>query len=201
MPSANNQFGRKYIAAKLVTHNVVDSVMVKAFFPRYATNHPSGTTPNWYYYWKQTPANLEPNVYGGPFCSDTIYGYFWHRGYSEGEPYFHACSLANEVNVSQGYPSWHEGIDCYGEVCLHEHNHYSNWTGWWGNHQYDSLYGDQDHDYIPSVLEPSFGLDSTRGDSDNDGIDDFEEIAYDAMRNWSAGSADSLDWAHPGHQH
>lgn len=203
LPSDNNQFGRKYLKASLPKYSAAESIMVKVYYPKYAANHPGGITgtPNWYYYWGQTPANLEPDEYGGTYCNDSTYGYFRYWWYSAGETMFHICDLASMFNVSPGYPSHSSGIDCFGEVCLHEHNHYANWWNWWGNHQYDSLYADRDHDYIPSVLEPSFGLDSTQSNTDHDLIDDFEEIAYDAMRNWIPHSIDTLDWANPGHQY
>jgi hypothetical protein len=203
LPADNNQFGKKYIKVSLPNYNVAESVLVRFYYPSDATNHPGqgmGLTPNWYYYWGQTPANLEPDDYGGTYCNDSTYGYFHLWGYTSAENMFHICDLASFINLSRGYPSRSTGIDCFSETCLHEHKHYSNWWGWWGHHQYDSTYADRDGDYIPSVLEPLMGFDSTQRDSDNDRIDDEEETAYDAMRNWIPNSIDSLDWANPGHQ-
>jgi hypothetical protein len=39
LPDSNNQFGVKYLKASLVDYDVAESVMVKVFFPKYATNH------------------------------------------------------------------------------------------------------------------------------------------------------------------
>lgn len=55
------------------------------------------------------------------------------------------------------------------------------------------------------MSEPGLGFDPTKRDSNNNGESDFadytEPRAYGAEHSWTQGSADSQDWAAPGHQH
>ena len=72
LPKDNTQFGPKKVHAIVNVGGcqVEDSITVKLFYPRDATNNPGGEFPNWFYYWKQTPAG-RPNgqnvrlLYGG----------------------------------------------------------------------------------------------------------------------------------------
>jgi len=57
LPSKNDDFGKKTVQL-LVDGTPTETVKVKVFFPKLATNHPGGgkDDPNWFYYWKEGQA-------------------------------------------------------------------------------------------------------------------------------------------------
>jgi len=69
MPKLNRDFGPKTIEARVqAPGGCADTArtQLKVFFTRDATNNPSGTEPNWFYYWSQTSARTGPRPrYGG----------------------------------------------------------------------------------------------------------------------------------------
>jgi hypothetical protein len=198
LPDSNSQFGPKYVYAALPQYGVVESVMIKTYFPKYATNHPApgnGTTPNWYYYWGQTEADTGSHVYGGQYCGSLNEpGY-----YQDSSLFFHICYLASQKWPVQcaGFDT-SDGIDNYAQTCLHESQHLTDFFAWWAPGLYDST-RDSDRDYIPNSVEPQLGYDSTMWDSDRDGYKDWEDHALDRECDWICGD-DYEDWANPGHQ-
>lgn len=64
LPPSNNQFGKKEVKASLDIDGCKMFVKldIEVFYPTTITNNPSGTLPNWYYYWIQTPAARPENV-------------------------------------------------------------------------------------------------------------------------------------------
>ena len=82
----------------------------------------------------------------------------------------------------------------------------TNWLAWYGPQPDGSppLYNpdtdDVDKDEIPDVLEDGMGFNPSEPDSDFDGRDDGDELAYRAECEWQVGSADPFDWSNPGHQ-
>jgi len=53
---------------------------------------------------------------------------------------------------------------------------------------------------IPNDIEPLYGFDPENADTDLNRINDFDELSYDAEKNWTNGSADNEDWSYPGKQ-
>jgi hypothetical protein len=204
LPDSNNQFGVKYIAASLVNYDARDSAMVKTFYEKTATNHPGGITPNWYYYWSQTDANILGNIYGGFFydpnggmhgcgVSDTRAWYYFAPDSSQYDPYFHVCDLAADTQQVRGaYPHidsiFLNGIDAFAISSIHENQHRTDLHNWWGFPP-DTTYLDTDLDDIPDHIEsticydpqnPNVCCDSLNYDSDGDGQWDSEDHALDA---------------------
>jgi len=212
MPRANSQFGRKYIEAKLASYNVADSVKVKAFYPKYATNDPDPAHdwPNWYYYWRYTDAVvLGPQTFRGDSCSDSTAGYFLPP-----EPGFHICDSAATESYSECDSQTWNGIDLFAATERHENQHRLDWWDFWGNHGGYNQAADMDPPVPPDTIIGDEVPDSLEGpghrfpnfnpllkDSDGDFHKDFEDLAYDMECNWIRGSADSVDWANPGHQY
>jgi len=58
LPEENSEFGPKKLIAKLDLEGCVaeDARTVRVFYPATAKNNPEKDYPNWFYYWKQTPA-------------------------------------------------------------------------------------------------------------------------------------------------
>ncbi len=58
LPLYNDAFGKKTIAARVNIDNCIaeDKKEIMIFYPRDAKNNQEGKYPNWFYYWKQTPA-------------------------------------------------------------------------------------------------------------------------------------------------
>ncbi|WP_460175929.1 hypothetical protein [Thermodesulfovibrio hydrogeniphilus] len=58
LPLYNDAFGKKTITARVNVDNCIaeDKKEIMIFYPRDAKNNPEGKYPNWFYYWKQTPA-------------------------------------------------------------------------------------------------------------------------------------------------
>lgn len=58
LPEENSAFGPKRLVAKLDLEGCAaeDSRTVRVFYPAQAKNNPEHHYPNWFYYWKQTPA-------------------------------------------------------------------------------------------------------------------------------------------------
>ncbi len=216
LPDSNNQFGRKYITTSIVNGSVRDSVMVKAYFPKYATNNPdvAHDWPNWYYYWRQTPAVVvAPQTLGGDSCNINTAGYFWPWPPAGPEHLFHVCPAAADSAFSDCDSTKWYGIDLFAATEKHENQHHIDWWTYWpAPYGYvqaldmdpptppDSSYGDLVPDSLegPGHLFPS--LNPLLKDSDNDNQIDFEDFGYDAECSWAKGSADSTDWSKPGHQ-
>ena len=209
LPDSNNQFGPKYVKAALPKYSVAESVMIKAYFPKTATNHPASggqVTPNWYYYWGQTLANYGTHLYSGGNCTDTTIGY-----YTFGESNFHVCDSASGTRIlpclSQfGWP--YDGIDLFASNCRHEERHLQDYFAWWDSSGVN-IYNrnlDSDTDWVKNSFEPFLTpwLDSTKWSTYDDSLkrySDFEYRGRIANCDWYPGTADSLDWADPGQQH
>jgi len=202
LPALNDQFGEKLIIAAIPEYGVADTVKVKIFYPKNATNNPGNNNePNWYYYWKQTIAGKDPSIYGGGDCSDTTNGYFVHWQYESAETYFHICD--NAANFSCFKDECFYGIDNFGKTSLHEYFHYQSWWLFYGgpSPKYTSA-DDPDRDYIPTEVEIAHHSDPNSANTFYPNINDWElyAIRY-SLDTWVIGSADLVDWANPGHQY
>ena len=181
LPALNNEFGRKYISASLVGYDVEDSVMVKVFFPKYATNNPDTLHdwPNWYYYWRYTPACVvAPQDFGGHACNSSTRGF-----YDFGLPGFNICPAAAESSgIICALADWH-GIDVFAATERHENQHKIDYFAWWNpiGGYWRNRHLDADSDYVPSHIEPSLGFDSLNALSNPYapyGIRDWEYRGY-----------------------
>jgi hypothetical protein len=199
LPDLNDDFGYKLVIASLPAYSISDTIRVGIFYPRDIENNPGGIEPNWYYYWKQTPANIDTNVFGGFACGDTTNGFFAHWGYSAAESLFHLCPhLVVDTSYFGSF-----GIDYFGEACLHEKEHLKTWFQWWASaNPFDSLVDDPDSDYVPSLVETIvYNTDSLLHETVPGTGSDFEIVAYDRQQYWRRGSVNNQDWANPGKQY
>ncbi|GEM_PF-799100 len=60
LPTYNDAFGKKTIKARLKVEGctIEDAKEIAIFYPRDEKNNPQGKYPNWFYYWRQTPAGM-----------------------------------------------------------------------------------------------------------------------------------------------
>jgi hypothetical protein len=100
-----------------------------------------------------------------------------------------------------------DGIDCYAYVWRHEARHLNVMRTYWPNGpRLLPRPGDGDRDDLPDYLEPLctleeggpfvVGIEDTNGNDEPDGHD----YVYWTAARWTIGSANSQDWACPGHQ-
>jgi hypothetical protein len=171
-------------------------------------NHPgtgSGTTPNWFFYWAQTSANLLNTTTDYIGSARSHYDYFDNRKIKLGD------DCAGTQIAAWGTP---KGIDCYAWTTGHESKHHIQITSFWPTNWNGSQ--DSDSDWLPNSQEttymPGRNYDpinaATFPDSIGYGenpIRDVEDIAmrsqnspYGLDKLWTNGAADSEDWASPG---
>ncbi len=115
LPEENAEFGPKKIIAKLDVEGCVadDSRTVRVFYPATAKNNPEKKYPNWFYYWKQTPA-AKPSgqtielEWGGRFedacthCECPMIYKPLYKGGVAGHKMITVCDLATICTYSQG---------------------------------------------------------------------------------------------------
>ena len=110
LPISNNDFGPCWIKAyaNFKDCKASTSTQIRLFYPATATNNYEEKEPNWFYYWKQTPAlklTGDPSIevkYGGDgkLCSEVIpdgklMGYYYPRNvYMENEWRIFVCDLS-----------------------------------------------------------------------------------------------------------
>jgi hypothetical protein len=204
LPSANAQFGAKTLTLTHPASGCQDTQTVQIFFTEEANNNPGGTNPNWYYYWKQTPAN-----YGT---------HSWEPGSGSGQTRFDGGqwkAFLRNANESAGAGTWNnaEGIDFFAHMCRHEEQHRLDNIALWGASSDRVATNDVDKDYLPDNQEATLvpghpytnTLYGTYPDTFNYGGDplhlrDCEDYCLRRQASWTNGSADTNDWANPGHQ-
>ncbi len=213
LPAYNSAFGFKSLAAQyLWIPPGADYCPFGVYFPEEATNHPgpgTGWLPNWFFYWMQTSAG-----YGYPDYDEnntySDYGYtIWD---SSAGAYVHfLCTEANESYTPPDGPEGvkdetHDGIDSFAWLCRHEARHVVERNEWWPNGTIPPA-ADVDGDRIPDALEAGlnnpegYQFDPAERDTDGDGWRDAEDYTMWTQEEWDIGSADSEDWANPGHQY
>jgi len=165
LPAQNNEFGRKYSSAFLLLRNggdsvaVKDSVLVRAFYPKDATNNPDTLHDwaNWFHYWRQDTivASLDSVQYDSTLTDS--YGVTINDSIWVGPA---AATIHYDVHGDTGYTinninfggSDVNGMDCAAEVVAHEKYHrwvYLNWAAggaWYGQ-------TDTDGDRLPDNYE------------------------------------------------
>ena len=233
LPENNEDFGEKTLTARIPGDS--DETTLKIFFWPTAMNHPgegNGETPNWFHYWSQTSAagghssNLryKANLPAMNRPGDSVLArhertddfiYFSDLTHSS-----KVCTRRAEAITPAGIPAPSgenaSGIDCFGELVLHEARHRFEWHKWWldGTNQLTrfvhQLTEDGDADYVPQWLE-----ENEPGCSDNNqyscsnrpqfksepaNVPDTELYAYYEGWKWVVASADEEDWSHCGKQ-
>lgn len=184
---------------------VSENKSIEVFYDEAGTQHPGGTTPNWFYYCKQTSANKGTMNYDsgatlGHCYPNTNPDYLAYLGTGCHGAYS-TPTVGKNANQSLN------GIDTFAWIARHEWKHHESWDSWWGAGGVVPA-NDTDSDCIPDNLEAGFGADAggpynnTKGDTYT-----TDSLAWDSERHtcftqddWTVGSADSVDWAHPGNQ-
>jgi len=204
LPANNNQFGRRATNVQF-TDDVIGETFpapVDLFYFRDLKNHPgegSGQTPNWYFYRSQTDANFGDHEYGG--SKPDAAGEHFYQGPDAGK----ILIYEGAKNGGNGYFSQfqsRQNIDAFATVAIHELKHHTDWEANWD--PYDPAQ-DLDVDIVKDSVESTYttfngheGYDKTKQDSDNDGVNDAEDLASTAENNWTNGDADDEDWCEPG---
>jgi len=232
LPKGNSDFGPKTITAA-VSHNRCQATAqkdLKFFFPTLAKNNPSGTEPNWFYYWAQTSARVGPAKFGGGSNQCTISSSSRDLGYYRSNAFdtvFYICDLkalgpdfpfvAKRIDGNKWGDVKVTGIDTFAVACLHENAHYTHFTQWWKPYQTADKFLDtnrngildekeekldKDGDLVPDSLEEGLHLDPKKKNTYGIGPDgdDEEALCWFAEAAWKVGKADKEDWAKPGKQ-
>lgn len=231
LPAKNSAFGKKTVSATLDAGGCQAQATreFSVFFPRDATNHPGGGTPNWFYYWSQTKAKKGPAEYGdrknqcGPGgSSERLMGYYRNTIF---DSVYYICDLSQmgpdfpfqTVKWVGNLPDNRKvnGIDTFAAASHHENAHYEHYTQWWKAHATQNKFKDtnrngikdsveqqldKDGDEVPDAKEAGFGMDPTKKSTLGAGVTDEEAICWKEEAAWAVGSADQEDWAHPGKQ-
>jgi hypothetical protein len=208
LPANNSSFGKKRITLSYNYDGISFTIYrdIKVFFPRDATNHPGGTTPNWFYYWIQTSANYgspqyDPNI---PWSKIDWRNNQWIAIVVAPVPGSYTPPPGGDNTGNQL-----DGIDTFAWTCRHEGRHVETSTQWYPFGYNSSIDGDSD--WMPNLLEPILGGTQENPinggpfipgvkDSDGDGMRDDEDYTVATQANWTEGSADTKDWSDPGHQ-
>lgn len=210
MPQNNSGFGVKDLQMRL-RHPDTDAVWhtsppraSEVFFPRDETNHPGGTTPNWYYYWSQTSANHGTHTY---YAAGTGTGHTDWSG-SAWVAYIHPGARGTTAAGTWGDA---RGIDLFANLVRHEGQHVLDLIESWGNAARVGA-DDLDGDWLRDSLDPSLvaghaydpALRATYADTFNYGEDPLPDVEDYCLRRqpaWTNGSANASDWGNPGMRH
>lgn len=139
LPETNDQFGLKVVTMTTPMENDTNNIQV--FFDREAINHPGGNqtapprpgklpskrSPNWFYYWNQTPAGNPHALY-----SDSVIErggivpamYHWRKDmtYSKQEIWIGPL-VSRRFTRRDGSNQLVTGIDAFANVMNHEQHH------------------------------------------------------------------------------
>jgi hypothetical protein len=223
LPKQNTDFGAKRLTAR--TKNVCACERgdtIRAFFVATDNDHPDDRSPNWFYYWKQTPAaggarsRLEyrasvedaslPGVSAADY--DPVTTKIYVSDELIGAKGCHA-RYSRETGLMLLDPSTNQarGIDCFGETARHEMQHRTDALAWWGTeHGKEALNTaeyvllDPDGDMVPSRIESQMtGCSSFNKFSCPQrpfpNVIDAEINAYWVGWEWVLKSADAHDWS------
>ncbi len=201
LPDNNNEFGRKTVKATLKVDScrLEETREVQFFYPRDEQNNPEGKYPNWFYYWKQTPAarpfgqnvRIEYQCAGIPDdkCKCDQRGVIGqYNPYYSGYKTINICNLTTNTwnsdtfwvqlpSVKRSKPSTlseqnflaYTYIDTFAVDVMHEFTHFNNFHTFWPDGWKENQ--DRDQDDIPDRLEPEMGFDPKRKQTYWQGID------------------------------
>lgn len=227
LPRSNDDFGRKQVSATLNVGacRAEESREVRFFYPREAKNNPEGKTPNWFYYWKQTPAakpeganiNIAYGARSFEFCGDTTTSAIFSPK-SKLYRTVHVCDLAkfgpefsivypilqhkNPGKKFLGYQT-STGIDAFAVAVLHEYGHLKIFNQWKIGKTLAELKAlDMDRDGLQDSAEPDLGFDPeklrTYLPHFTEVENDEEWLVYESHSSYKNGTFDAYDWAKPG---
>ncbi|RRS30669.1 MAG: hypothetical protein P794_06130 [Epsilonproteobacteria bacterium (ex Lamellibrachia satsuma)] len=194
LPEYNSQFGKHHITVKYRSADAqctgkAENIL-KLFYPAFASNHPSRNSkeksmPNWFYYWKQTPA-AKPHgdnvrlLYGGRTacnCNKEDVVACYETGSFNKVLYLCDLSRAKfKGRMQTTYPvldrskqppllGWQttEYIDTYAVSLIHEYQHYLDEMRWDREKSKAQINAqDKDHDGIPDIEEAGLKFDSEK---------------------------------------
>lgn len=201
LPEDNNEFGKKTVRATLNVDSckIEETSKVQFFYPRDEKNNPDGKYPNWYYYWKQTPAarpfgqnvRIEYHCAGIPMdkCSCLQQGVIGqYNPYYSGYKTINVCNLKTNTwdtdrfwvqlpAVNRSKPSTlserkffpYAYIDTFAVAVMHEFTHFNNFHTFWPEGWKESE--DRDKDDIPDRLEPEMGFRPDKKQTYWEGVD------------------------------
>jgi hypothetical protein len=225
LPKKNSEFGPKVVTARVKTKtcSVKAKQVVKFYYFRDDQNNPDGNVPNWFYYWKQTPAGRpqghqadirygktdflecsKPGVTGVynsvvlpnsiTICDLTKFGPRMKLTYPKVE-------RTVPATLKTKHKATTEGIDTFAVAVLHEFQHLKDYHAM----KKDLDKPDGDGDGIPDFLEKSMGFDKTQFQTFFGNDPEFKKIggdeefmAYEAMFGYTPGIYDAYDWGLPG---
>lgn len=229
LPESNESFGRKKVTATLTVGacRAEESREVRVFYPREATNNPQGRFPNWFYYWRQTPAARPGGaqitiLYGGRFfeyCPDAITGaIFSYRTIQLNT--IHVCDLAKfgpefpvvypilrRANPGRKFFGYQTSthIDTFAAAVIHEQVHMNVYQQWKSGKSAEELLSplfDYDQDGLPNFAEAGLGFDPAKVRTYLPNFvaveNDEEWLAYETQSAYKNGTHDAHDWARPG---
>jgi hypothetical protein len=188
LPEDNNEFGRKTVEATLRVGSCIikETLEVRFFYPRDEKNNPEGKYPNWYYYWKQTPAarpfgqnvRIEYQCEGIPIdkCACFQQGVIGqYNPYYSGYKTINICDLktttwnpdtfwvqlpavkrSKSSTLSERNFFPYTYIDTFAIAVMHEFTHFNNFHTFWPEGWKESE--DKDEDFIPDRLESDMGF-------------------------------------------
>ncbi len=230
LPKDLSGLGDKVFTASINEKNCHKSATrtVKLFFPRDADNNPGGSVPNWFYYWKQTPASRPKGQivaldYGGSttdLCKKPGVTGIYNPKF--GYKVVFICDLSRlttpfelvfpllDRNAPQKYSGMRtvRNIDTFAVAVLHEYQHFLTNHNWYSKiSPQDLSKKDKDKDGLPDHLEPGLNFKPTMFQTyfakhpKLQYVNGGEEwLAYEAMQGHKTGSFDKHDWARPGNQ-
>ncbi|MFP3999166.1 MAG: hypothetical protein ACLFUN_04920 [Desulfobacterales bacterium] len=229
MPKKNSDFGWKTVSAELKIGGcrISEERKIRFYYPLTAQNNPGGQSPNWFYYWQQTPAaqprgqniNVE---YGGNFfnlCQNPDVPAQFTEGY--GHATVHVCDLsrlgstfANRVPLLdvnkpylQGWTKTHY-IDTFASAVRHEYTHWLCWFNYRNRRNSAEMADeDQDQDGLPDAMEPELGFDPAKTQTYLADHPELKHITWDEeylcfmeMMKVPFDQLKEYDWARPGKQ-
>jgi hypothetical protein len=205
LPSSNGTFGRKTVKLSLEVKGTLYEVAnreVEFFYNATATNHPGGTTPNWFYYYRDNA--------GG---TDYTYGCSGGRSYSFsgvagsvhicdeaylGDQYI-TTAVAGGQRVATGVSGTTRYYANFLGVLAHERQHANNET---------PGVNDPDGDRLSNAFETGTSLTNPNNACSAAGpfpcppFDDGEVYAGGPVEQGGiAGANTAMDWADPGTNH
>lgn len=224
LPDRNDDFGPKRIEVSLKSGSCdcARERTIRAFFVADDTKELDSPVPNWFRYWSQTDAMsnevraLKPE-YRAFIPSDptsTASEAVAARWDGETEKMLFSEKAArtclNPSGPEMTVPTSRAqttGIDCFGELVLHEWQHRKDFIDWWGSprgphavSKIEWLARDFDLDLVPNAVE-----DQTPGCSSTDrrscplrprpDLTDGEMNAYWTGWSWPIGKANRQDWS------